>query len=106
MHEHAEFIRGYLDPSEDALFEKSNIFAKSLESLLNETLAPEKQPNLLPSITRKNIAEVTKLRNFKRAGTEGILAYKIKSIIPPLLSDHVLREANHYLRLLRQFERR
>lgn len=41
-----------------------------------------------------------KFRDFKRAGVEGIETCKIKSIILPLLADHVLREVNHYLRLL------
>ena len=41
-----------------------------------------------------------KFRDFKQAGVEGIEICKIKSIILPLLADHVLREANHYLRLL------
>lgn len=31
---------------------------------------------------------------------KGILDTKIASIILPLLADHVLREANHYIRLL------
>lgn len=34
-------------------------------------------------------------------GAEGILQCKIRSVILPLLADHVLREANHYIRLLR-----
>ena len=41
-----------------------------------------------------------KCRDFKQAGVEGIETCKIKFIILPLLADHVLREANHYLRLL------
>ena len=40
-------------------------------------------------------------RNFKEAGTEGITQCKIRSVILPLLADHVLREANHYLRILK-----
>ena len=43
-----------------------------------------------------------RFKDFKQAGTEGIAACKIRSIILPLLADHVLREANHYIRLLRQ----
>jgi hypothetical protein len=35
--------------------------------------------------------------------TQGLLGCKIKSIIIPLLGDHVLRESNHYLRLLKMF---
>lgn len=34
---------------------------------------------------------------------EGILTCKIKSIIIPLLADHVLREANHFIRILRSY---
>lgn len=105
MEEHAKFIRGYLDPSENALFETANNFSKTLDALLARTIALQNQPNMLPEITRESIQRVTELRNFKRKATEGILACKIKSIIPPLLSDHVLREANHYLRLLRSLQR-
>uniref|UniRef100_UPI0032605C1B DUF2935 domain-containing protein n=1 Tax=Clostridium sp. NkU-1 TaxID=1095009 RepID=UPI0032605C1B len=43
-----------------------------------------------------------KYRDFKEAGTKGINECKIRSIILPLLADHVLRESNHYIRLLRQ----
>ncbi len=39
-------------------------------------------------------------QEFKTAGTKGILECKIQGLILPLLADHVLREANHYLRLL------
>jgi hypothetical protein len=105
MEEHAKFIRGYLDPSENALFETANNFAKTLDALLARTIALKNQPYMLPEVTRESILRVTELRNFKRQGTEGILACRIKSIIPPLLSDHVLREANHYLRLLRSLQR-
>jgi hypothetical protein len=105
MGEHSKFIRGYLDPSENALFEKSNAFAKEFDALLAQTLRLEENPGLLPQITKESLQKVTELRNFKVQGTQGILACKIKSIIPPLLSDHVLREANHYLRLLRTFSR-
>ncbi len=41
-----------------------------------------------------------KLRDFKQAGVEGIEACKIRALILPLLADHVLREANHYIRIL------
>jgi predicted translin family RNA/ssDNA-binding protein len=101
MEEHSEFIRGYLDPSEKALFKKANNFADEFEDLYEKTKNLEKNPSALPAITRESINLVTQLRNFKHQGTVGILECKIKSIIPPLLSDHVLREANHYLRLLK-----
>ena len=101
MGDHAEFIRGYLDPTEKALFQRANTFANEFEALLAKTIALSQNPSLLPQVTRESIARVTELRNFKKQGAQGILACKIKSIIPPLLSDHVLREANHYLRILK-----
>lgn len=46
--------------------------------------------------------EITKkFRDFKAAGAQGIEQNKIRSVILPLLADHVLREANHYIRLLK-----
>lgn len=52
------------------------------------------------TISEKSLAKTCELRDFKAAGTEGILNCQIKSIILPLLADHVLREANHYIRIL------
>lgn len=69
MMEHAWFIRGLLDPSEEELVATADGFAEDY-------------------------------RQFKTAGTKGILNCDIESIILPLLADHVLREANHYIRLL------
>ena len=55
---------------------------------------------IMKGIAQETINQTIKYRNFKVAGTEGIKDCKIKSIILPLLADHVLREANHYLRIL------
>ena len=51
-------------------------------------------------MTEVSLMETMKFRDFKAAGTEGIEQCKIRSVILPLLADHVLREANHYIRLL------
>lgn len=48
-----------------------------------------------------SLEETLKFRDFKAAGTEGISQCRIRSVILPLLADHVLREANHYIRLLK-----
>lgn len=104
MEEHSEFIRGYLDPSEKVLLKKADSFANEFENLLKRVMELRNNPRALEKITKESIKEVTELKNFKRQGTEGILACKIKSVIPPLLSDHVLREANHYLRILKMID--
>lgn len=54
------------------------------------------------SVTDSTLQKTVKYRDFKEAGTKGINECKIRSIILPLLADHVLRESNHYIRLLRQ----
>ncbi|MGI6094128.1 MAG: DUF2935 domain-containing protein [Lachnospiraceae bacterium] len=40
----------------------------------------------------------------KTAGTQGITGCNVRSVILPLLADHVLREANHYLWLLEHMD--
>lgn len=98
MMEHALFIRGLLDPSEDVLINTANDFAGDYKKLLALAGKPDGQGS--HSIAELSLAETIKYREFKTAGTQGILNDKIASIILPLLADHVLREANHYIRIL------
>ena len=98
MMEHALFIRGLLDPTECELIETADGFAKDYCRLLEE--AKEQDLRTMDELTRKTIETTQEYQKFKTAGTEGITDCKIRSIILPLLADHVLREANHYLRIL------
>jgi hypothetical protein len=103
MAEHAKFIRGLLDPAEEDLFQTANNFGREFDTLTAEALAAHTQIYLLPQVTRQSLRETMEIRDFKKQGTVGLLTCKIRSIILPLLGDHVLREANHYLRLLKIF---
>ena len=96
MMEHAFFIRGLLDPTEADLICTADNFAQDYNRLLEATAAANDQT--MCSCDTLDLTQ--KFRDFKQAGAEGIEACKIKSIILPLLADHVLREANHYIRLL------
>lgn len=96
MMEHALFIRGLLDPSEDTLIDTADDFAGDYKRLLEASAAA----NDRAMRSGNSLALTKKFRDFKRAGVEGIEACQIRSIILPLLADHVLREANHYIRLL------
>ncbi len=96
MGEHAEFTDGMLDPSEKALKEAARATAKKFEKLVEECIKTAE--NKMISDSRQATESI---RDYKSAATAGLLGCKIKSIIPPLLADHILREANHYLRLLR-----
>lgn len=97
MKEHAEFIRGLLDPSENKLIMTANKFANDYNNILKKYL---NNPTILTNIS---LQETINFRDFKIAGEEGILNCQIKSIIIPLLADHVLREANHFIRILRRY---
>ena len=98
MMEHAMFIRGLLDPSENELIETSDTFAKDYARLLSDC---RKTLDLSITIdTKASLNETLKFRDFKSAGTKGIQECRIRSVILPLFADHVLREANHYIRLL------
>ena len=96
MMEHAQFIRGLLDPCETELFDSADCFSKEFCKLLEASRATHSK-----TLTQETLAQTIKLRDFKAAGTQGIQQCKIRSIILPLLADHVLREANHYIRLLK-----
>lgn len=99
MMEHALFIRGLLDPTENDLIVTADNFAKDYQKLLEE--AKNATDATIQSVTDKTITETQKYIDFKTAGTKGIKECEIRSIILPLLADHVLREANHYFRILK-----
>lgn len=103
MSEHSFFIRGLLDPTEVDLFNTADNFGKEFEKLMKEASDANKSSLEMSGLTQRTLNETIKLKDFKVQGTEGLLACKIKSIIVPLLGDHVLREANRYIRLLKYF---
>lgn len=95
MMEHAEFIRGLLDPSEKELILTADKYAEEYRTIIKNY---SDNPKNLADIS---LSETVEFRDFKVAGEEGILNCKIKSIIIPLLADHVVREANHFIRILK-----
>lgn len=104
MAEHAKFIRGLLDPSENDLVNAANKFGNDFDKLTKESVEAMDKSLPIAKITDSSLKATTEIRNFKKQGTQGIMECKVKSIILPLLADHTLREANHYLRLLNIFK--
>lgn len=98
MMEHALFIRGLLDPTQEELIDTADSFANEFKELIEETKAATEIT--MPIITNEAIIETSKYVKFKTAGVQGVTECKIRSLILPLLADHVLREANHYYRIL------
>jgi hypothetical protein len=103
MAEHAKFIRGLLDPTEVKLFNTAHDFGKEFDKLTNQAMTMTEQTAILPKLSRESYNATVRIRDFKTAGTEGLLECKIRAIAMPLLGDHVIREANHYLRILSTF---
>lgn len=103
MAEHSKFIRGLLDPTEDDLIKTANNFGNEFDQLTNEAKQAMDKTLPISKVTDDSLKATQKIREFNTAGTKGLLECKIKSIIIPLLGDHVLRESNHYLRLLKTF---
>lgn len=103
MKEHAQFIAHLLDPTEVALIETADDFANQFAIL--QTRVQRLEDNiiarlLLGGLILEERRATREIRDFKATATEGLLACEIRSIIIPLLGDHVLREANHFLRIL------
>ncbi len=97
MMEHAQFIRGLLDPCESELSCKADGFAKSYCELLEVSRTAQDQV-----LAKASLEQTLKFRDFKAAAVQGIQQNRIRSILLPLLADHVLREASHYIRILRE----
>lgn len=110
MADHAKFINHLLDPSERKLVDQAREFSHDFDQLLFQaidldSMRPQSQTvPLLEQFVDQNRVSVRQLRDFKKTAHELIEACKIKSLIPPLLADHVFREASHFLEILDEFE--
>lgn len=113
MMEHSRFIASLLDQSERNLVHTASKFGDDFETLLNqardvESMIYKKEPTypIIGKMNKDSENATVELRNFKKAGLELIKTCQIKSVINPLLADHVTREAEHFLFMIRVLEQR
>lgn len=110
MADHAKFIGHLLDPSERKLVDQARQFSEEFDQLLFQardfdSMRPQSQTvPLLDQFLDQNRVSVKSLRDFKKTARELIEACRIKSIIHPLLADHVFREAERFLFIIDLFE--
>ena len=104
MAEHSKFIRGLLDPTENELMKIANNFGNEFDQLTAEAKQAMDKTLPLSKVTNDSLKATEEIRDFNTQGTKGLIGCKIKSIIIPLLGDHVLRESNHYIRVLKMFK--
>ncbi|MBS4190749.1 DUF2935 domain-containing protein [Bacillus sp. FJAT-49705] len=111
MADHAKFIGHLLDPSERKLVDLARNFSNDFDELVFqardlESMSPQsKTVPLLDQFLDQNRVSVVSLKDFKKTARELIEECKIKSIIHPLLADHVFREAERFLEIIDMFER-
>lgn len=105
MNEHALFIRGLFAPTEQELITTANNFGNEFNTLTREAQAAMNVTTPLAELTVEPLDATKRLRDFKATGTKGLIECRIRAIAYPLLGDHVLREANHYIRLLNSFSK-
>jgi len=105
MAEHSLFIAHLLDPTERELIHTANMFANKFFRLRRRVFKAQNkgiENCKLRVLVKKEIKATSSIAQFKNTADAGILACKVESIIIPLLADHVLREADHFLRILKQ----
>ncbi|WCK53323.1 DUF2935 domain-containing protein [Aneurinibacillus sp. Ricciae_BoGa-3] len=110
MADHAKFIGHLLDPSERKLVEQAKDFSHDFDQLLFQardldSMRPQSQTApLLSQFLDQNRVSVKSLRDFKKTARDLINECRVKSIIHPLLADHVFREAERFLAIIEMFE--
>ena len=83
--EHTQYVRAILNSANNELIQSCSTFAASYQKMLDEL-------DQKAACTMKNIESEPEI-----TGTAP--QFYIPSVILPLFADHMLREANHYIRL-------
>jgi hypothetical protein len=110
MADHLKFIRGLLDPSERGFFDTANTLSDKFDQLQLhardfDSMLWHFRPNNDFMRFEKEVTDSTiELRNFKATAEELIQQCAVLSLIPPLLADHVRREAEHFLEILEMIQ--
>ena len=106
MSDHAKFIRGLLDPSERELFAQADSFSTEFDQLhlhardIESMLWHFKPTNDLLRFEDTVTDATMRIRDFKEAARDLLENCAALALIPPLLADHVRREAEHFLEIL------
>ena len=96
MADHVKVMRGQFDPTEATYFNKANQLAELFDTLSQE----ETNANTYPS-NQELLMSTNEVRDFKADTTDAIMRCKVQSIMLALYTDHLLREANHFIYLMK-----
>jgi Domain of unknown function (DUF2935) len=113
MMEHSRFMGSLLDQSERKLVITARNFADDFEVLLNQArdvesmlFGKESTYPIIGKLNKDSHDATEELRNFKKLGLELIRSCQIRNVINPLLADHVVREAEHFLFMIQMLDNR
>ncbi|MGC6174828.1 DUF2935 domain-containing protein [Lacrimispora sp. 38-1] len=95
MADHAKVMRGQLDPTETAYFNTANQLSDTFDLLGRAEMRPETFPS-----DREILSDAIAISDFKSDTTNGLITCKIQAIMLSLYTDHLLREANHFIYLM------
>lgn len=95
MADHAKVMRGQLDPTESAYFNTANQLSDTFDLLGRAEMRPETFPS-----DREILSDAIAISDFKSDTTNGLITCKIQAIMLSLYTDHLLREANHFIYLM------
>jgi hypothetical protein len=110
MGDHLKFIRGLLDPSERELVDESHSMSDKFDQLqlhardFDSIVWHYRVTNDFWRFEKDVTTSTMQLRDFKATAEELIKECAALSLIPPLLADHVRREAEHFLEILEMIQ--
>lgn len=90
MSDHAKVMRGWFDPTEAEHVNKADGFAKTFDAIIKKRNADRSE----------ELTATRGLGEFQTNTTQEILECKVKSLMTPLFTDHILRESLYYIDLL------
>ncbi len=102
MQEHGRFIRGMTNTDNESVIAKAEEFIREYEEILEKFKGLT--PDVLDSITNNNLSTTEEFKQFKTYLTDRWLNSKLYMITMPIFVDHILREANYFLRKLKNFK--
>ena len=93
----AEFIRGWLDPINLDLFDRSTYFANSFRNITNEYLNVNMTPDLQIELKSKTINLVKQYKLFVEQIIEKLLNASLYLAVSPITIDNIYTSINSYL---------